>query len=70
MHLVSNKMTQSLYHKIIKSQYVKQNEESRFSVPYWEKNKYIKDKPKGVWRMAKIDKRKITKVNKKYANKK
>lgn len=39
---------------------------SRFSVPVWENDTYLKTKPKGYWRMSKQDKIKIKKFNKKY----
>ena len=42
---------------------------SRFSVPVWEHNSNLVDKPKGVWRMSKEDRKKIHKFNKKYARK-
>ena len=41
---------------------------SRFSVPVWELNSYLKDKPNGVWRMSNSDRKKIHKFNKKYEN--
>lgn len=40
--------------------------ESRFSVPVWELNSYLKDKPKGVWRMSNADRKKRHKFNKHY----
>ena len=43
--------------------------ESRFSVPRWEHNSNLVDKPKGVWRMSNHDRKKIHKFNKKYAKK-
>jgi len=45
------------------------NRISRVSVPVWEKNSYLKDKPQGDWKMSKEDRKTIRKINKKYANK-
>ena len=42
---------------------------SRFSVPVWEHNSYLTEKPKGEWRLSNQDKKKIHKFNKKYAKK-
>ena len=40
---------------------------SRFSVPRWENNYYLKDYPKhGNWKMSKLDRKKIKKFNKHY----
>ena len=40
---------------------------SRFSVPIWESNTYLKDFPKvGYWKMSKADRIKIKKFNKRY----
>ena len=39
---------------------------SRFSVPRWESDTYLKNKPKEVWRMSKVDRIAIKKFNKKY----
>ena len=41
---------------------------SRFSVPVWEKDIYLKNKANGIWRLTKADKIAIKKFNKKYAN--
>ena len=43
---------------------------SRFSVPRWEKNSFLKDPPKGFWKMSKKDRKAIRKANKKYAKRK
>ena len=40
---------------------------SRFSVPRWEHNSYLTEKPKGVWFMRKKDRIALRKVNRKYA---
>lgn len=42
---------------------------SRFSVPRWENDKYLKDFPKGYWRLDKADRIAIKKFNKKYEKK-
>ncbi|MBQ8162956.1 MAG: hypothetical protein IJZ93_01120 [Clostridia bacterium] len=43
---------------------------SRFSVPVWENNSYLKDKPnKGYWKIDERDKKAIKKFNKQYAKK-
>ena len=42
------------------------SEKSRFSVPVWEKNSNLKEKPKGIWRMSNEDRKRIHKFNKKY----
>ena len=39
---------------------------SYFSVPRWEQEQYIKDKPKGYWKLDKKDRIAIKKFNKKY----
>ena len=40
---------------------------SRFSVPRWESNSYLKNRPKdGYWKMSKSDRKKIKKFNKHY----
>lgn len=39
---------------------------SRFSVPRWEHNSFLKDKPQGIWKMSKKDRKTIHKFNKKY----
>lgn len=38
---------------------------SRISVPFWEKNEYIQKKPKGIWHFSKKDKITIKKMNRK-----
>ena len=43
--------------------------ESRFSVPRWEHNSFLKETPKGVGKMSNEDRKKIHKFNKKYAKK-
>ena len=43
---------------------------SRFSVPRWEHERFLKDKAKGTWKMSKADRKAIKKFNKKYENKK
>ena len=42
---------------------------SRFSIPVWEHNSNLVDKPKGVWRMSEQNRKKIHKFNKKYEKK-
>lgn len=42
---------------------------SRFSVPVWENDKYLQEKPRGIWHMSKEDRIKIKKFNKKYSKK-
>jgi len=39
---------------------------SRFSVPVWENDVYLKNKPKGLWKLHKKDKKTIRKANKRY----
>ena len=39
---------------------------SYFSIPVWESNIYLKDKPKGFWKMRKCDKKLIRNENRKY----
>lgn len=39
---------------------------SYFSVPRWEQERYLRDKPKGYWKLDKKDKTAIKKFNKKY----
>ena len=43
---------------------------SNFSVPVWESNSYLKEQPKGVWRMDNQDRKNIHKFNKRYEKKK
>ena len=43
---------------------------SRFSVPIWEKDKYLKEKPNETWRLSKLDRSEIRKFNVKYRKKK
>lgn len=43
---------------------------SRFSVPRWEKNSFLKEPAKGFWKMSKQDRKAIRKANKKYAKQK
>ena len=40
---------------------------SRFSIPVWEKDKYLITPEKGYWRLDKRDRIAIKKANKKYA---
>ena len=42
---------------------------SNFSVPRWEQEQYLKEKPKGFWKLDKKDKIAIKKFNKKYNKK-
>ena len=42
------------------------NRPSYFSIPVWELNTYLKDKPKGYWKMRKCDRRTIRRENRKY----
>lgn len=42
---------------------------SRLSIPVWENDKYLKEKPKGYWKLDKKDKVTIKKFNKKNAKK-
>ena len=42
---------------------------SRFSVPRWEHERYLKEKSKGYWKLDKKDKVAIKKFNKKYKRK-
>ena len=42
---------------------------SYVSVPVWERNSYLKDKPDGVWRMSNQDRKMVHKINKKHAKK-
>ena len=39
---------------------------SYYSVPRWERNSYLVDEAKGVWRMSKENRKRIRKTNKKY----
>ena len=43
---------------------------SRFSVPRWENDKYLKDPPRGIWRLSKMDRVAVRKFNRKYRTKK
>ena len=43
---------------------------SRFSVPRWENDKYLKSPQGGYWKLSKEDRIAIKKFNKKYAKKK
>ena len=43
---------------------------SYFSVPRWEQEQFLKNKPKGVWKLSKADRIAIKKFNKKYSRKK
>ena len=42
---------------------------SRFSVPRWEKDKYVTEKPNDTWRLSKVDRSAIRKFNVKYDQK-
>lgn len=42
---------------------------SRFSVPRWENDNYLKESPKGYWKIHKADRIAIKKFNKKYEKK-
>ena len=42
---------------------------SRFSVPRWQKESGLRERPKGFWRMSKEDRINIKKFNKKYDKK-
>lgn len=42
---------------------------SRYSAPRWEKDKYLQEKPKGIWKISKKDKTAIKKFNKNYDKK-
>lgn len=46
------------------------NRQSYVSIPVWEKNTFLKDKAKGVWRLSNQDRKTVRKINKKFANKK
>lgn len=39
---------------------------SRYSIPVWENEKYLKDNAKGYWKISKRDNKQIRKDNKKY----
>lgn len=43
--------------------------QSRFSVPRWEQERYLKEDSKGYWKLDKKDKIAIKKFNKKYFKK-
>lgn len=43
--------------------------QSRVSVPVWEKNSYLKDAPRGTWKMSRQDRKLIRKINKRYSKK-
>ena len=43
--------------------------QSRISVPRWEKNSFLTDKPFGTWRMSNEDRKMIHKLNRKYEKK-
>lgn len=43
---------------------------SRFSVPRWENDKYLKPPQGGYWKLSKQDRIAVKKFNKKYAKKK
>lgn len=40
--------------------------QSYFSVPRWEKVKFLRDKPSGIWRLSPEDRASIEKVNRSY----
>ena len=44
--------------------------QSRFSAPRWEQEQYLKEKPKGTWKLHKQDRIAIKKYNKKYEKRK
>lgn len=48
----------------------KYKNQSRVSMPFWEENKYIQNKAKGIWRFCKEDRVKIKKMNRKDSRKK
>ena len=48
----------------------KDKRQSRFSVPRWEENRYIQNKPYGTWHMSNKDRLKIHKFNRHYKEKK
>ena len=48
----------------------KYKNQSRVSMPFWEENKYIQNKAKGIWRFCKEDRVKIKKMNGKDFRKK
>lgn len=43
---------------------------SRYSIPFWEENRYLRGKPLGFWHMSTSDKKKIRNFNQKYERKK
>ena len=43
--------------------------QSYVSIPVWEKNSYLVEKPKGIWHLSNVDRKSIRKFNKKYARK-
>lgn len=51
--------------KLEKNPEVKSNypNTSRISAPFWEDNKYLKEKARGIWRFSKRDKTTIKKMN-------
>lgn len=45
------------------------SQKSRISIPFWEHERYLKSKPKDVWRFDKRERREIGKFNQKCINK-
>lgn len=58
------KPTKEMYQNPDRAKY--SDRKSRFSVPRWENDKYLKDFPKGFWKIHNEDKKAIRKYNKKY----
>ena len=48
---------------------ISSSQKSRLSIPFWEHERYLKNKPKDVWRFDKKERRAINKFNKKYFKK-
>ncbi len=56
--------TREMYKNPNRSKFDKRK--SRFSVPVWENDTYLKDQPKGQWKLHKKDYKAIRTANKKY----